>query len=97
MATGWLWLVGSFKLYVSFAKEPYKRDDVLQKKTYNFKEPTTRSHPTHTLGYEGVAPGCLFTFHSCGVLHCVAVLWEGGARLPAPSLTVVVVCRIVSQ
>jgi len=29
---GWLWLVGSIKLYVSFAKEPYKRDDILQKR-----------------------------------------------------------------
>jgi len=29
---GWLWLVGSLKLQVSFAKEPYKRDDILQKR-----------------------------------------------------------------
>jgi len=29
---GWLRLVGSIKLYVFFAKEPYKRDDILQKK-----------------------------------------------------------------
>jgi len=29
---GWLWLVGSLKLQVSFAKEPYKRDYILQKK-----------------------------------------------------------------
>ena len=29
---GWLRLVASFKLYVSFAKEPYKRDDILQKR-----------------------------------------------------------------
>jgi len=28
----WLWLVGSIKLYVSFAKEPYKRDDILKKR-----------------------------------------------------------------
>ena len=28
---GWLQLVGSSKLEVSFAKEPYKRDDILQK------------------------------------------------------------------
>jgi len=28
----WLRLVGSEKLYVSFAKEPYKRDDILQKR-----------------------------------------------------------------
>ena len=29
---GWLRLVGSFKLQVSFAKEPYKRDYILQKR-----------------------------------------------------------------
>ena len=29
---GWLRLVGSLKLKVSFAKEPYKRDDILQKR-----------------------------------------------------------------
>jgi len=29
---GWLQLVGSLKLYVSFAKEPYKRDYTLQKR-----------------------------------------------------------------
>jgi len=29
---GWLWLVGSIKLNVSFAKEPYKRDNILQKR-----------------------------------------------------------------
>jgi len=28
----WLWSVGSIKLWVSFAKEPYKRDNVLQKR-----------------------------------------------------------------
>jgi len=29
---GWLRLVGSLKSYVSFAKEPYKIDDILQKR-----------------------------------------------------------------
>jgi len=29
---GWLWWVGSFKLQVSFAKEPYNRDYILQKR-----------------------------------------------------------------
>jgi len=29
---GWLRLVGSLKWQVSFAKEPYKRDDILQKR-----------------------------------------------------------------
>jgi len=32
VAYGWLWLVGSIKLQVSFAKEPYKRDIILQKR-----------------------------------------------------------------
>jgi len=31
-AMGWLWMVGSIKLHVSFAKEPYKREDILQKR-----------------------------------------------------------------
>ena len=29
---GWLRLVGSIKLYVTFTNEPYKRDNILQKK-----------------------------------------------------------------
>jgi len=45
---GWLWLVGSLKLYVSFAKEPYKRDLNSAKETYNLKELTNRSHPIVT-------------------------------------------------
>jgi len=32
---GWLRLVGSLKLQVSFAKEPYKRDDILPKRFMN--------------------------------------------------------------
>ena len=44
-AGGWLRLVGSLKLYVSFAKEPYQRYYILQKETYDFKEHTTCRHP----------------------------------------------------
>ena len=29
---GWLWLVGSIKLQVASAREPYKIDDILQKR-----------------------------------------------------------------
>ena len=29
---GWLWLVGSTKSQVPFANEPYKRNDILQKR-----------------------------------------------------------------
>jgi len=42
---GWLRLVGSFKIYVFFAKKPYKTDLYSAKKTYNFKDPTNHSHP----------------------------------------------------
>jgi len=34
---GWLRVVGSFKSYVSFAKEPYKRDYILQKRPKNLR------------------------------------------------------------
>ena len=34
---GWLWLVGSIKLQVSLAKEPYERDDILQKRRIYMK------------------------------------------------------------
>ena len=53
-AMGWLRLVGSLKLQVSFAKEPYKKELYSAKETYNFKEPTNRSNP--------IAP--------CPLLHC---------------------------
>ena len=33
---GWLRLVGSIKLLVSFAKEPYNRDEILQKRPVIF-------------------------------------------------------------
>jgi len=33
LAMGWLWLVGSIKFLVSFAKERYKRDFILQKRS----------------------------------------------------------------
>jgi len=42
---GWLRLVGSIKFYVSFAKEPYKRDNILQKRPIILIDPTHHSHP----------------------------------------------------
>jgi len=42
---GWIRLVGSLTIRVSFAKDPYKRDLYFAKETYIFKEPTNRSHP----------------------------------------------------
>ena len=41
---GWLWLVASIKLQVSFAKEPYKTRRYSAKETYHLIDPTDRSH-----------------------------------------------------
>ena len=42
---GWLRLVGSWKLWVSFAKEPYKKDYILQKRPTILRSLLNRSHP----------------------------------------------------
>ena len=42
---GWLRLVRSFKLQGSFAEYNLFYRSLLQRETYNFKEPTNRSHP----------------------------------------------------
>jgi len=47
-AMGWLRLVGSLKLQVSFAKEPYERDDILQKKP---SRPTLCAYATSSPRY----------------------------------------------
>jgi len=51
----WLRSVVSLKTYVSFAKEPYKRDLYSAKETYILKEPTNHSNPIwniYLLGYD---------------------------------------------
>jgi len=75
LCMGWLRLVGSLKLQVSFAKEPYKRDYVLQKRPIIFKASTHRSHPipctcaqVHTSIYE-----VLFSVYLCAVYMCIHV------------------------
>ena len=42
---GWFRLVGSLKLQVSFAEYSLFCRAILQKETYDFKEPTNRSQP----------------------------------------------------
>ena len=73
-ATEWLRLVGSLQLQVSFAKEPYKRNKILQKKTYNFKEPTLRRHPIECQVcrlWQGVVSQSLFCEVLSHVVHGV--------------------------
>ena len=45
---GWLRLVGSSKIYVSFVKEPYKRDLYSVKETFIFKSLLIVATPCHT-------------------------------------------------
>jgi len=67
---GWLRLVGSLKWKVSFAKEPYKRDYILQKRPMIlFNKLTNRSHPTRA----HVAD----TWHA-PTTHMHTSMWRGG-------------------
>jgi len=47
---GWLRLLGSLKLQVSFAKEPYKTDDILQKRPIMLRSVLIAA----TLAFQGV-------------------------------------------
>jgi len=71
---GWLRLVGSLQLQVSFAKEPYKLDLYSAKETYKLKEPTDRSHSILYLGQLCVALQCVAL--QCVALQCVALCIE---------------------
>jgi len=42
---GWLRLVGSLKVHVSFAKEPYKRDYIFQKRHITLRSPLIVATP----------------------------------------------------
>jgi len=46
---GWLRLVGSLKLSVSFAKEPYKKDNILQKRPTILRSLLIEATPYQTL------------------------------------------------
>jgi len=45
LGMGWLRLVGSLKLWVSFAEYRLFKQASFTEETYNFREPTNRSHP----------------------------------------------------
>jgi len=47
----WLRLVGSLKLYFSFAKEPYQRDDILQKRPMILRSLLIVATPYELLSY----------------------------------------------
>jgi len=49
---------------VSFAREPYEREYILQKETWNFKEPTDRSQPISLIGISATRPASTVALHS---------------------------------
>ena len=61
---GWLWLVGSIKLQVSFAKEPYKRDIILQKRPILLSILLTVATPYH-IAYKMMQYDtyCMYTYN----------------------------------
>ena len=71
---GWLRLVGSLKLQVSFAKEPYKRDDILQKRPIILRSLLIVAPPHIRLHSELTCNSVLQCVAVCfSVLQCVAV------------------------
>ena len=73
---GWLWFVGSLKLQVSFAKEPYKRDDILQE-TFHFKETTNRSCSVSLCVFCLYSVRDMYTFVCSYVYLCVHCKYTG--------------------
>ena len=83
---GWLRLVGSLKLQVSFAKEPYKRDNILQKRPIIIRSLLMVANPYHSLARSGgygvcvcVCVGVEQLFLQRGVLQtnlCVCVYYN---------------------
>ena len=70
-AMGWLRLVGTLKLHVSFAKEPYTRDDILQKRPLILRSLIIVATPYNILPPHTSATLCVAV--CCSVLQCVAV------------------------
>jgi len=72
---GWLRLVGSIKLYVSFAKEPYERDDILQKRPIILSILLTVATPYECHPQQFPACCCVLQCVTgcCSVMQCVAM------------------------
>ena len=78
-AMGWLRLVGSIKLQVSFAKEPYKRDNILPKRPIVLSILLTVATPYIILSQQLV---CVMV--GCGISQKPANFLHGGTAQAAP-------------
>ena len=105
---GWLRLAGSLKLYVSFAKEPYKTDCILQKRRIILRSLLIVGTSQLHLSVSVFVITCMYALRitvlhcvalCCTVLHCVALLY-GMLRCNAVRCSVlqcVAVCCSVLQ
>ena len=80
---GWLRLVGSLKLLVFFAKEPYKRDNILQKRPIILRSllivatPYIYSHYVlQNIRIFSPYTSCIHMFTPCTEHHRCSVPWE---------------------
>ena len=67
----WLRLVGSLKLQVSFAKEPYKRDDILQKRPIILRSLLTEATP---YSHFHLPTGCQYSHFPTGYQRPIGCL-----------------------
>ena len=74
---GWLRLLGSLKLQVSFAKEPYKRDDILQKRPIILRSLLIVATPYE---YAHLRPHT-YVILPCKMLQC---LWQSATHWMRP-------------
>ena len=66
---GWLQLVGSIKIYISFAKEPFKIDDILQKRPNILSILLTVATPYHKCE--------VLRFASARIIRAEEEVWGG--------------------
>jgi len=68
---GWLRPVGSIQSKVSFAKEPYKRDYILQKRPIILSNLLTVATPSHITWWWNTHSTCVYTNLPCNTAHQV--------------------------
>jgi len=87
LAMGWLRIAGSLKLQVSFAKEPYKRDDIPQKRPIILRGLLIVATP-YTQIHRDVLPRQCVAVRCSVCLLLVATPWLGSRNSVLHCLTV---------
>jgi len=94
LTMGWLRLVGTLKLQVSFAKEPYKRNDILQKRPMIFRSLLSVANPYQIFW---VSSECLLSVFWVSSECLLSVFWVSSECLEErhfPDCLILLVLRI---